>query len=209
MTEFAVDGDAADLVLCKLYRSPRAPRVEEATATASSSGSKRKSADDLTDAPVERSRPHWMKMNDHAADMVPAGADGDFHAKEEDRRIVPAPEEEALVQTRDGPRSDNDVIMALAMGATVDDLLGPQQAGEPSVSSYSSPCCPEPEPCPISSNAGGRPPFAAQAAPACGGDMSVATWAAPPAGEFSWEKELEWIQELLLGSPRVLARALL
>ncbi|KAF0921974.1 hypothetical protein E2562_020660 [Oryza meyeriana var. granulata] len=185
MTEFGIDA-SANLVLCKLYRSPRARQTTTASSTASS---KRKAADDLTEAPAASSRPHWMNH----ADMMPTGVIGDegssihppgqFHVKEEEQCAVPAPEEQTFVQTMDGPRPDHDVIMALAMGATVDDLVGPQQSqGEPGESSP----WPAPEPCSISG----------------GGDIAMA-WPAPPAGEFSWDKEIAWIRELLSGSPRV------
>uniref|UniRef100_A0A0E0KGC0 NAC domain-containing protein n=1 Tax=Oryza punctata TaxID=4537 RepID=A0A0E0KGC0_ORYPU len=193
MTEFGVDhvgGAMASLVLCKMYRSPRAAQVvARQAASASSSCSKRKAADDLVHAPASSRHPH--------ADVMPAGVDGDevssihpsgqFHVKEDEQSVVPAPEEQALVQTMDGPRSDHDVIMALAMGATVDDLLGPKH-GEPG----------EPSPCSVSG--GGVEPCTGPASLGLGGDMAMA-FPAPPAGEFSWDKELAWIRELLSGSP--------
>uniref|UniRef100_A0A0E0D3Q4 NAC domain-containing protein n=1 Tax=Oryza meridionalis TaxID=40149 RepID=A0A0E0D3Q4_9ORYZ len=198
MTEFGVDhgggggeADAGGLVLCKMYRSPRAAQVEARlqAASASSSGSKRKAAaDDLIHAPASSRHRH--------ADVMPAGVDGDevgsIHPSDSVQFL---PEEQTLVQTMDGPRSDHEVIMALAMGATVDELLGPKH-GEPGGSSPLIPA--PPEPCSISG--GGVEPCTGPGPASLGGDMAMA-FPAPPAGEFSWDKELAWIRELLSGSP--------
>lgn len=151
MTEFGVDhggggggeADAGGLVLCKMYRSPRAAQVEARlqAAAASTSGSKRKqAADDLIHAPASSRHRH--------ADVMPAGVDGDeVGSIHPSVQFPPPPEEQTLVQTRDGPRTDHEVIMALAMGATVDELLGPKH-GEPGESSpFPAPAA---EPCSIS-----------------------------------------------------------
>ncbi|KAF2940247.1 hypothetical protein DAI22_03g257900 [Oryza sativa Japonica Group] len=197
MTEFGVDhggggggeADAGGLVLCKMYRSPRAAQVEASlqAAAASTSGSKRKqAADDLIHAPASSRHRH--------ADVMPAGVNGDeVGSIHPSVQFPPPPEEQTLVQTRDGPRTDHEVIMALAMGATVDELLGPKH-GEPGESSpFPAPAA---EPCSISG--GGDIFWTASGVVPCP-DMAMA-FPAPPAGEFSWDKELAWIRELLSGS---------
>lgn len=125
---------------------------------------------------------------------MPAGVDGDeVGSIHPSVQFPPPPEEQTLVQTRDGPRTDHEVIMALAMGATVDELLGPKH-GEPGESSpFPAPAA---EPCSISG--GGDIFWTASGVVPCP-DMAMA-FPAPPAGEFSWDKELAWIRELLSGS---------
>ncbi|EEC75743.1 hypothetical protein OsI_12625 [Oryza sativa Indica Group] len=125
--------------------------------------------------------------------VLDAGGHRVGHLRRLSYGFPPPPEEQTLVQTRDGPRTDHEVIMALAMGATVDELLGPKH-GEPGESSpFPAPAA---EPCSISG--GGDIFWTASGVVPCP-DMAMA-FPAPPAGEFSWDKELAWIRELLSGS---------
>lgn len=163
MVEYSVDSQehgGADLVLCKVYRSPRAPPLSRLSSSAtsvalpkSSGCKKRKAAGEHPEAPpcsvprrtdeiVEPFETIELDVMSDDSDMLPLLP---LVLDELEMRTYlfgdepgapppaePEPEEDAgatgsLVQTVDGLRTEQELMEALAMGATVDDLLGPKQ----------------------------------------------------------------------------------
>lgn len=161
MVEFRLDqqdGGGCDLVLCKVYRSPRAQASMAAKAALSCSGSKRKAAEDHLEAPPSV-RPQRTTTNGQQLlqelerllfDDDPTPVPAEFDAQAYFRAMMgdelegvppsaPNAEPEQLddvaagvefVQTVHGLCSDDEFIASLAAGETVDDLLGPSTSGE-------------------------------------------------------------------------------
>uniref|UniRef100_A0A0D9VWE8 NAC domain-containing protein n=1 Tax=Leersia perrieri TaxID=77586 RepID=A0A0D9VWE8_9ORYZ len=149
MTEFGVDdrdagGGGGGMVLCKMYRSPRAgaaARGAEARQSATAAaimGSKRKAAadGDVLTAAAARLPSHWTN---HAAGV-----------KEEEETFVPAAPAQAC---------GGGIVPAAPCPATPTTAPAPASVG--------------------------------------GGDVAMEL-PAPPEGEFTWDKELTWIQQVLL-----------
>ncbi|KAL5218968.1 hypothetical protein ABZP36_019652 [Zizania latifolia] len=192
MAEFGLDDHQDSEVICKVYRSPRAPAAEAPPSTqvlspSISVSSKRKADGNHPEAPASV-RPHWSieEVQGSKLQLVtgdPFATQDDHHIEEMD---VAPPEQEVdarveMVQTAYGPRSEMDVIAALAMGTTVDELLGPdpetvEQAADPAGTGTLQPTCPEQA---VSSNNGGVP------------SLFV------PTADFTW------FRDLIVSSPRV------
>ncbi|KAG8063069.1 hypothetical protein GUJ93_ZPchr0003g17556 [Zizania palustris] len=157
MAEFGLDDHQDSEVICKVYRSPRGPAAEAPPSTQvlsspSISVSSKRKVDGNHPEPPASVRPHWSAEEEVSGSKLQFITDDPF-ATQDDHHIeemgVAPPEQEIdagveMVQTKDGPRSEMDVIAALAMGITVDDLLGPdrvEQAADPADTLQ--PTCPE------------------------------------------------------------------
>lgn len=155
MVEYSIDSQehgGADLVLCKVYRSPRAPpRSRASSAALPESGSKkRKAADhDHPEAPPsvrpQLTNEHQLALQEvermlMSDDVMAVGVE-DAHLVEELTREILGEEQGSVrtpiaesdqdhaavefVQTVHGACPEYEVIARLAAGETVDDLLGP------------------------------------------------------------------------------------